>query len=61
MNIQLGTHANKQGRIAGANATGGDLAFPGVIGTAVSKICRYEVARTGITEREAARRRASRS
>ena len=54
MNVQLGTHANKQGRIAGANATGGDLAFPGVIGTAASKICRYEVARTGITEHEAA-------
>jgi NADPH-dependent 2,4-dienoyl-CoA reductase/sulfur reductase-like enzyme len=54
MNIQLGTHANKQGRIAGANATGADLAFPGVIGTAASKICRYEVARTGISEREAA-------
>jgi len=54
VNIQLGTHANKQGRIAGVNATGGDLAFPGVIGTAVSKICRYEVARTGISEREAA-------
>jgi NADPH-dependent 2,4-dienoyl-CoA reductase/sulfur reductase-like enzyme len=54
MNVQLGTHANKQGRIAGANATGADVAFPGVIGTAASKICRYEVARTGITEREAA-------
>ena len=54
VNVQLGTHANKQGRIAGANATGADLAFPGVIGTAVSKICRYEVARTGISEREAA-------
>jgi NADPH-dependent 2,4-dienoyl-CoA reductase/sulfur reductase-like enzyme len=54
MNVQLGTHANKQGRIAGANATGGDVAFPGVIGTAVSRICRYEVARTGIGEREAA-------
>ena len=54
VNIQLGTHANKQGRIAGANATGADLRFPGVIGTAVSKICRYEVARTGISEREAA-------
>jgi NADPH-dependent 2,4-dienoyl-CoA reductase/sulfur reductase-like enzyme len=54
VNIQLGTHANKQGRIAGANATGGDLAFPGVIGTAVSRLCRYEVARTGISEREAA-------
>ncbi len=54
VNIQLGTHANKQGRIAGMNATGGDARFPGVIGTAVSKICRYEVARTGISEREAA-------
>ena len=54
VNIQLGTHANKQGRIAGANATGGDERFPGVIGTAVSKICRYEVGRTGISEREAA-------
>jgi NADPH-dependent 2,4-dienoyl-CoA reductase/sulfur reductase-like enzyme len=54
VNIQLGTHANKQGRIAGVNATGGDERFPGVIGTAVSKICRYEVGRTGIGEREAA-------
>jgi NADPH-dependent 2,4-dienoyl-CoA reductase/sulfur reductase-like enzyme len=54
VNVQLGTHANKQGRIAGANATGGDIAFPGVIGTAVSRLCRYEVARTGLSEREAA-------
>ncbi len=54
VNIQLGTHANKQGRIAGANATGGDERFPGVIGTAVSRICRHEVGRTGIGEREAA-------
>ncbi len=51
---KLGTHANKQGRIAGINATGGDAAFPGVIGTAASRICRYEVSRTGITEAEAA-------
>jgi NADPH-dependent 2,4-dienoyl-CoA reductase/sulfur reductase-like enzyme len=55
VNIQLGTHANKQGRIAGTNATGGDARFPGVIGTAVSKICRCEVGRTGIGEREADR------
>jgi NADPH-dependent 2,4-dienoyl-CoA reductase/sulfur reductase-like enzyme len=53
-NVQLGTHANKQGRIAGANATGGDLAFPGIIGTAISRICDTEVARTGVSEREAA-------
>lgn len=53
VNIQLGTHANKQGRIAGVNVTGGDLTFPGVIGTAASKICRYEIARTGLGETEA--------
>jgi NADPH-dependent 2,4-dienoyl-CoA reductase/sulfur reductase-like enzyme len=52
-NVQLGTHANKQGRIAGVNATGGDLRFPGVVGTAVSRICAYEIGRTGLTEREA--------
>jgi NADPH-dependent 2,4-dienoyl-CoA reductase/sulfur reductase-like enzyme len=55
VNIQLGTHANKQGRIAGVNATGGNASFPGVLGTAVSKICSCEVARTGISEREAAK------
>jgi NADPH-dependent 2,4-dienoyl-CoA reductase/sulfur reductase-like enzyme len=51
--IALGTHANKQGIVAGTNATGGDAAFPGVIGTAVTKICDTEVARTGLNEREA--------
>jgi NADPH-dependent 2,4-dienoyl-CoA reductase/sulfur reductase-like enzyme len=50
----LGTHANKQGRVIGINVTGGDARFPGVVGTAASKICKYEVARTGITERIAA-------
>src|SRR4051794_11470583 len=54
VNVQLGTHANKQGRIAGVNATGGDLAFPGVVGTAISRICKREVALTGLTEADAA-------
>ena len=54
INVQLGTHANKQGRIAGVNATGGDASFPGVIGTAVSRICSVEIARTGLTEKEVA-------
>jgi NADPH-dependent 2,4-dienoyl-CoA reductase/sulfur reductase-like enzyme len=52
--IALGTHANKQGRVAGINIGGGYAAFHGVVGTAVSKICEYEVARTGLNEREAA-------
>jgi NADPH-dependent 2,4-dienoyl-CoA reductase/sulfur reductase-like enzyme len=51
--IPLGTHANKQGRVIGINTTGGDARFPGVVGTAASKICAYEVARTGVTERQA--------
>ncbi|MES9539830.1 FAD-dependent oxidoreductase [Actinomadura sp. NPDC000600] len=52
--IALGTHANKQGRVAGIGIGGGYATFPGVIGTAVSKICHVEVARTGLNEAEAA-------
>jgi NADPH-dependent 2,4-dienoyl-CoA reductase/sulfur reductase-like enzyme len=52
--VPLGTHANKQGRVVGENATGGSAEFLGVVGTAITKICAYEVARTGLTEREAA-------
>jgi NADPH-dependent 2,4-dienoyl-CoA reductase/sulfur reductase-like enzyme len=51
--IALGTHANKQGRVAGINLGGGYATFPGVVGTAVSKICDVEVARTGLNESEA--------
>ncbi len=50
--IALGTVANKQGVIAGTNIAGGYATFPGVLGTAVSKICRYEVARTGLHEKD---------
>ncbi len=51
--IPLGTHANKEGRVAGINIGGGYETFPGVIGTAVSKICDLEVGRTGLKESEA--------
>jgi NADPH-dependent 2,4-dienoyl-CoA reductase/sulfur reductase-like enzyme len=51
--IALGTHANKQGRVAGVNLGGGYATFPGVVGTAVTKVCGLEVARTGLTETEA--------
>jgi NADPH-dependent 2,4-dienoyl-CoA reductase/sulfur reductase-like enzyme len=53
VHIALGTHANKQGRVAGINIGGGYATFPGVVGTAVTKICGIEVARTGLGEREA--------
>lgn len=52
--VALGTHANKQGRVAGINIGGGYATFPGVVGTAASKICAVEVARTGLNEAEAA-------
>ena len=55
VNLQLGTHANKQGRIAGVNATGSALQFPGVIGTAISRVCGKEIALTGLTEESAAK------
>ncbi|MEA2446477.1 MAG: hypothetical protein QOK47_114 [Actinomycetota bacterium] len=52
--IALGTHANKEGRVTGINIGGGYATFPGVLGTATSKVCGYEVARTGLNESEAA-------
>ncbi len=52
VHIALGTIANKQGRVAGINLGGGYATFPGVVGTAASTICTWEVARTGLQERE---------
>jgi NADPH-dependent 2,4-dienoyl-CoA reductase/sulfur reductase-like enzyme len=51
--IALGTHANKEGRVAGINLGGGYATFPGVVGTAVTKVCDLEVARTGLKSEEA--------
>lgn len=53
VHVPLGTHANKQGRVAGINIAGGDASFPGIVRTAVSKVCDLEVGRTGLLEREA--------
>ena len=53
VNIHLGTYANRQGRIAGLNIGGGDEAFPGVLGTAITKVMDIEISRTGLTEFEA--------
>lgn len=52
--IALGTVANRQGRVAGINLGGGYATFPGVMGTAVTKICQVEIARTGLQEKEVA-------
>jgi NADPH-dependent 2,4-dienoyl-CoA reductase/sulfur reductase-like enzyme len=54
VHVALGTVANKQARVAGINIGGGYATFPGVLGTAISRFCEVEVARTGLTEAEAA-------
>lgn len=51
--IPLGTTANKQGRVAGENAAGGNARFEGVVGTAVIRVFELECARTGLSESEA--------
>ncbi len=60
VNVQLGTHANKTGKVAAIDIVarlrgeeGGDAVFPGVVGTAITKLCELEIGRTGLTEREA--------
>lgn len=53
--VPLGTHANKHGQVIGSNAGGGYATFPGVVGTAVSKVCNLEIARTGLREKDARR------
>lgn len=52
--IALGSHANKHGRVLGTNLAGGDMTFPGVIGTAVTKVGSCEIGRTGLGEHAAA-------
>ena len=51
--VPLGSTANKQGRVAGENAAGGDAFFRGVSGTMIAKVFDYTVAKTGLSEREA--------
>ena len=48
--IPLGNTANKQGRIAGDNASGGHSSLSGVVGNTAVKVFGLEVGRAGITE-----------
>ena len=52
--VALGTHANKQGRVVGTNIASGNAAFGGVLGTAITRFQDMEIARTGLSELEAA-------
>jgi len=47
----MGTHANKGGRAAGANAAGGNETFRGAYRTAIVKVFDYTLARTGFNPR----------
>jgi NADPH-dependent 2,4-dienoyl-CoA reductase/sulfur reductase-like enzyme len=49
----LGTVANKTGRIAGTNLANGDARFPGVLGTAITRIGSTEISRTGLKVNDA--------
>lgn len=49
----LGDIANKQGRVAGENAAGGDATFHGIVGTAAFKVFDLEVAFTGLSSKAA--------
>jgi NADPH-dependent 2,4-dienoyl-CoA reductase/sulfur reductase-like enzyme len=51
--IPLGTTANKQGRVAGENAAGGNAKFRGIAGSAITKVFGLFIGKTGLTREEA--------
>ena len=51
--VPLGSTANKHGHVIGDNVTGGQSRFPGILGTTVFKVLDYNLARTGLTEKQA--------
>ena len=51
--IPLGTTANKQGRVAGENAAGGNTKFRGIAGSAITKVFDLFIGKTGLTSEEA--------
>ena len=55
MYLPLGTTANKQGRIAGENAAGGNARFRGIAGSAITKVFDLFVGKTGLTSEEASK------
>lgn len=51
--IPLAGPANRQGRIAGANAAGGKLIYPGALGTSIVRVLHLSAASTGLNSRQA--------
>jgi NADPH-dependent 2,4-dienoyl-CoA reductase/sulfur reductase-like enzyme len=55
MYLPLGTTANKQGRVAGENAAGGNAKFRGIAGSAITKVFDLFIGKTGLTKEDALR------
>lgn len=53
--VPLGTHANKQGQIAGLNIVDVHRTFKGIVGTSIIKFFNLTLGRTGLSETEATR------
>ena len=53
--IPLAGPANRQGRIAGANAVGGHFRYSGALGTSIVRILHMTAATTGLTSSQAAK------
>ncbi|MEW5901671.1 MAG: FAD-dependent oxidoreductase, partial [Acidobacteriota bacterium] len=53
--LPLGSTANKMGRIAGINMAGGNVPFPGIVGTQIMKFFELSLAKTGLSLEDAQR------
>ncbi|ABB33689.1 FAD-dependent pyridine nucleotide-disulfide oxidoreductase [Geobacter metallireducens RCH3] len=53
VHVPLGSTANKQGRVAGINASGGEATFAGILGTSILRVFSVNAGKTGLTESEA--------
>lgn len=51
--IPLAPEANKEGYVAGTNATGGNLVFPGTVGSSITRFYDMEIGGVGLTEKAA--------
>lgn len=51
--VPLALHANRAGRIVGANALGANEEIPPILGTSAVKVFELEVASTGLTHKQA--------
>lgn len=49
----LGDVADKEGLVVGTNIAGGHMRFEGIVGTGITKVFEWQVARTGLTLSEA--------